>query len=252
MTQRSRRIPAASVFLDRPPGRGGTATGGRHVDHRSRTRSDRTAPCRFACGWRGRATARNCATCWTTRPAPASRCSPGWKAPARPCWWRRARWDSWALPCCSRASCRCPAPGAHKVVEVDNLVVRADLRGRRIGRRLLAAAVEWSRQRRAVQVEAVVGDVNRDGRRFYESFGFARGQRSARAGGVMSTPVRPIVRPATLRDYRALCALFEELDEFHRLRAAGLLPPLRRAGADLGAGGPMAGRPGLDRSGRRG
>ncbi|MBI3196317.1 MAG: GNAT family N-acetyltransferase [Rhodospirillales bacterium] len=62
--------------------------------------------------------------------------------------------------------------GAHKVVEVDNLVVRADLRGRRIGRRLLAAAVEWSRQRRAVQVEAVVGDVNRDARRFYENFGF--------------------------------------------------------------------------------
>lgn len=26
------------------------------------------------------------------------------------------------------------------------------------------------------------------------------------------------VRPATLRDYPALCALFEELDEFHRLR----------------------------------
>ncbi len=63
--------------------------------------------------------------------------------------------------------------GAQKVVEVDNLVVREDLRGRRIGRRLLAAAVEWSRQRRAVQVEAVVGEVNRDAKRFYESFGFA-------------------------------------------------------------------------------
>lgn len=63
--------------------------------------------------------------------------------------------------------------GVHKVIEVDNLVVRADHRGRRIGRRLLAAAVEWSRQRRAVQVEAIVGDVNRGGRRFYESFGFA-------------------------------------------------------------------------------
>jgi GNAT superfamily N-acetyltransferase len=62
---------------------------------------------------------------------------------------------------------------AHKIVEVDNLVVREDLRGRRIGRRLLAAAVEWSRQRRATQVEAVVGDVNRDAKRFYESFGFA-------------------------------------------------------------------------------
>ena len=63
--------------------------------------------------------------------------------------------------------------GAHKIIEVDNLVVRADHRGRRIGRRLLAAVVEWSRQRRAVQVEAVVGDVNPDGRRFYENFGFA-------------------------------------------------------------------------------
>jgi GNAT superfamily N-acetyltransferase len=67
-----------------------------------------------------------------------------------------------------------PEGGIHKVVEVDNLVVRADQRGRRIGRRLLAAAVEWSRQRRAVQVEAFVGDVNRDAKRFYESFGFAR------------------------------------------------------------------------------
>ena len=61
--------------------------------------------------------------------------------------------------------------GAHKVIEVDNLVVRADQRGRRIGRRLLAAAVEWSRQRRAVQVEAVVGEG--PAKRFYENFGFA-------------------------------------------------------------------------------
>jgi GNAT superfamily N-acetyltransferase len=36
---------------------------------------------------------------------------------------------------------------------------------------LLAAVVEWARQRRAVQVEAVVGEG--DGRRFYQSFGFA-------------------------------------------------------------------------------
>ena len=61
--------------------------------------------------------------------------------------------------------------GAHKVIEVDNLVVRADQRGRRIGRRLLAAAVEWSRQRRAVQVEAVGSEGA--ARRFYENFGFA-------------------------------------------------------------------------------
>ena len=66
-----------------------------------------------------------------------------------------------------------PDVGLHKVVEVDNLVVRADQRGRRIGRRLLAAAVEWSRQRRATHVEAIVGEVNHDARRFYESYGFA-------------------------------------------------------------------------------
>ena len=61
----------------------------------------------------------------------------------------------------------------HKAVEVDNLVVRADLRGRRIGRRLLAAVLEWARQRRASQVEVCIGDGNRDAKRFYESFGFA-------------------------------------------------------------------------------
>lgn len=61
--------------------------------------------------------------------------------------------------------------GMHKVVEVDNLVVHPDQRGQRIGRRLLAAVVEWARQRRAAQVEAVVGMA--DARRFYESFGFA-------------------------------------------------------------------------------
>ena len=60
-----------------------------------------------------------------------------------------------------------------KVIELDNLVVRSDQRGRRVGRRLLAAAVEWSRQRRATHVEVAVHDFNRDARRFYENFGFA-------------------------------------------------------------------------------
>ncbi len=32
----------------------------------------------------------------------------------------------------------------------------------------------------------------------------------------MRAPVRIVVRAATLGDYQALCALFEELDEFHR------------------------------------
>lgn len=66
-----------------------------------------------------------------------------------------------------------PGGGMHKVVEVDNLVVHADQRGQRIGRRLLAAVVEWARQRRAAQVEVMVGDTNPDARRFYEAFGFA-------------------------------------------------------------------------------
>jgi GNAT superfamily N-acetyltransferase len=61
--------------------------------------------------------------------------------------------------------------GLQKVVEVDNLVVRADRRRQRIGRRLLAAVVEWARQRRASHVEAMVGE--NGARRFYESFGFA-------------------------------------------------------------------------------
>ncbi|HEX9325156.1 MAG TPA: GNAT family N-acetyltransferase [Reyranella sp.] len=66
-----------------------------------------------------------------------------------------------------------PGGGMHKVVEVDNLVVHAHQRGQKIGRRLLAAVVEWARQRRAAQVEVMVGDANRDARRFYEAFGFA-------------------------------------------------------------------------------
>jgi len=66
-----------------------------------------------------------------------------------------------------------PGGGMHKVVEVDNLVVHVDQRGQRIGRRLLAAVVEWARQRRAAQVEVMVGDANPDARRFYEAFGFA-------------------------------------------------------------------------------
>lgn len=66
-----------------------------------------------------------------------------------------------------------PGGGMHKVVEVDNLVVHRDRRGQRIGRRLLAAAVEWSRQRRAAQVEVLVGEANGAARRFYEAFGFA-------------------------------------------------------------------------------
>jgi GNAT superfamily N-acetyltransferase len=69
-----------------------------------------------------------------------------------------------------------PFAGAvpRKVVEIDNLVVRADQRGRRIGRRLLAESMAWARQRGATHVEVTVHDFNQDAKRFYRAFGFAR------------------------------------------------------------------------------
>jgi GNAT superfamily N-acetyltransferase len=61
---------------------------------------------------------------------------------------------------------------ARKVIEVSNLVVRADQRNQRVGRQLLMAAMDWARQHQATHVEVAVHDVNRDARRFYEDFGF--------------------------------------------------------------------------------
>jgi GNAT superfamily N-acetyltransferase len=73
---------------------------------------------------------------------------------------------------------RPPSPFAgavpRSVVEVDNLVVRADQRSRWIGRRLLAASVEWARERGATHVEVAVHDFNHAAERFYKAFGFAR------------------------------------------------------------------------------
>ena len=60
-----------------------------------------------------------------------------------------------------------------KVIELDNIVVRADRRGQRIGRRLLEAALAWSREQGASHVTVSVHAFNRDARRFYEDFGFA-------------------------------------------------------------------------------
>lgn len=60
-----------------------------------------------------------------------------------------------------------------RVIELDNLVVRETCRGRRVGRRLLSAAVEWARQRRATHVEVAVHEFNNDATRFYSAFGFA-------------------------------------------------------------------------------
>ena len=60
-----------------------------------------------------------------------------------------------------------------KVVEIDNLVVRADWRGRGVGRRLMNAAVDWSRDLGASHVEVAVHAVNRAARRFYVDSGFS-------------------------------------------------------------------------------
>ena len=72
---------------------------------------------------------------------------------------------------------RPPSPFAgavpNKVVELDNIVVRADQRGRGIGRELLEATVAWSRGQKADNIVVSVHAFNRDARRFYETFGFA-------------------------------------------------------------------------------
>ena len=60
-----------------------------------------------------------------------------------------------------------------KVIELDNLVVRADQRGREVGKCLLAATMDWSREQGATHVEVAVHAFNRDARRFYEGFGFS-------------------------------------------------------------------------------
>ncbi|MFZ5781533.1 MAG: GNAT family N-acetyltransferase [Pseudomonadota bacterium] len=61
----------------------------------------------------------------------------------------------------------------HKVIELENIVVRADGRGQGIGRCLLDAALAWSRGQQASHVGVAVHAFNRAARRFYEAFGFA-------------------------------------------------------------------------------
>jgi GNAT superfamily N-acetyltransferase len=62
---------------------------------------------------------------------------------------------------------------SRRVIELDSVIVRENCRGRRVGRRLLAAAVEWARQRRATHVEVDVHEFDTDAIRFYAAFGFA-------------------------------------------------------------------------------
>jgi crotonobetainyl-CoA:carnitine CoA-transferase CaiB-like acyl-CoA transferase/GNAT superfamily N-acetyltransferase len=65
-------------------------------------------------------------------------------------------------------------PGAvpRKVIELDNIVVRADQRSQRIGWQLLEATVAWTRGQGASHVAVAVHAFNRDARRFYGKFGF--------------------------------------------------------------------------------
>ena len=69
---------------------------------------------------------------------------------------------------------RSPFAGAvpRKVIELDNLVVRADRRGGSIGHRLLRAVTRWARAEGATHIEVGVHAFNGDARRFYEGFGF--------------------------------------------------------------------------------
>lgn len=61
-----------------------------------------------------------------------------------------------------------------KVIELDNLVVRADRRGFGVGERLLVETQRWSRAQGATHIEVGVHAFNSDARRFYERYGFAR------------------------------------------------------------------------------
>jgi GNAT superfamily N-acetyltransferase len=72
---------------------------------------------------------------------------------------------------------RPPSPFAgavpRKVIELDNLVVRGGLRSRGIGRSLLEAMMDWSREQGATHIEVAVHAVNGAARRFYRRFGFS-------------------------------------------------------------------------------
>jgi GNAT superfamily N-acetyltransferase len=61
-------------------------------------------------------------------------------------------------------------------IEIDNLVVRADRRGERVGHHLLAASVEWARQRHATHVEVAVHVFNRGAHAPTGSARFQRGR----------------------------------------------------------------------------
>ncbi len=61
---------------------------------------------------------------------------------------------------------------ARKTVEIDNVVVRRGHQRQGIGRRLVAACVDWARGRGADDVEVAVHDFNAGATAFYAALGF--------------------------------------------------------------------------------
>ncbi|HHX65011.1 MAG TPA: GNAT family N-acetyltransferase [Chloroflexi bacterium] len=59
-----------------------------------------------------------------------------------------------------------------RYVEIDNIAVRPDWRGRGIGRALMEAAESWARTRGAKSVELTVWEFNVGARAFYEELGY--------------------------------------------------------------------------------
>ena len=65
-----------------------------------------------------------------------------------------------------------PVLVARKIVEIDNVVVRRGYQRQGIGRRLVAACIDWGRQRGADDVEIAVHDFNVGAAAFYAALGF--------------------------------------------------------------------------------
>jgi diamine N-acetyltransferase len=62
-----------------------------------------------------------------------------------------------------------------RILEIDNLVVRADARRSGIARSLLDAASEWGKTRDATMIELTVWAFNEGAQAFYETAGFETG-----------------------------------------------------------------------------
>lgn len=72
---------------------------------------------------------------------------------------------------------------AKPLVNIHDLAVVADCRGRQIGRRLLDAVADKARQLRCCKLTLEVRENNRRARRLYEAAGFAQAQYHEGAGG---------------------------------------------------------------------